>query len=225
MQENYEKLKKRFIDLGGAERLLRSLRFFSWANEAKLKYEIRRLEQKQTQPAAHAVSSPQKQEPSYQPKADFQDFILNYPPDLHPTFIARKNYFLQACSLKIQLNELPENEPQKAAELQWKIWQLFQMMDKMHTALKHWQLYKRILPTQNPHDLSHIPPTQLDLKRRNLRSNRTRRAQTLHKLQQVLPPPNHPNYPRAINLINKKKEELALLDLQIEKLTQMIGKI
>ena len=225
--KEFEDLKNKFLVLGGNERLIRSLSSPTLQNEARLKYEIRKLEKNiapesnLSTPAKH-LSTPVPEE-DYQPKADFKDFISEYPPQLHEVYMQRRQAFLEACSLKIILNAIPENSEKKAGKLQWEIWEKFQEMDKCQKILNHWKETKRIMPTETKEDFSDISKAKLDLKRRNLRSNRSKRIKTINKIKAEMPDVEDPTFQLKHNQLNRKLEALAELELQIEKLTELIN--
>ncbi|MGP2569982.1 hypothetical protein ACT4R9_05520 [Ornithobacterium rhinotracheale] len=220
-KSEFEELKKQYLMLGGDERLLKSLQSPTLKNEAKLKYELRKLNA-----GNKVVESTIKQTEKaldYRPEMLNRDLISQYPPELHEVYIQRKQAFLEACSLKMKLNKIPENSMLQAAKLQWQIWDTFQKMDKASKVLNHFREHKRIMPTETKEDFSQIPEKKLTLKLRNLRSNKSKRMRTIKKLKEELPPPEDANFKTKLNTLNKKLEILAELDLQIEKLTELIN--
>lgn len=213
-----ERLKKKLASLGASDRLIRSFNNYDLRTEARIKYEITKLEKevscKSVGPSERNV---------YKPKADFKDYISDYPQELHAIYIKRRSSFLSACSLKKELNRLPIGGEKKAADLQWRIWNLFREMDKCQKILDHFRETKRIMPTQTTESFSDIPDKKLNLKLRNLRSNRSKRKKTIQRIQEDLPEVDHPDFKLKYNQLNRKLEALAELDLQIEKLTNIIS--
>ncbi|MGV4536493.1 hypothetical protein [Ornithobacterium rhinotracheale] len=220
-KSEFEGLKKQYLMLGGDERLLKSLHSPTLKNEAKLKYELRKLNAG-TKVVESTIKHTEKA-PDYRPEMPNRDLISQYPPELHEVYIQRKQAFLEACSLKMKLNKIPENSMLQAAKLQWQIWDTFQKMDKASKVLNHFREYKRIMPTETKEDFSQIPEKKLTLKLRNLRSNKSKRMRTIKKLKEELPPPEDANFKTKLNTLNKKLEILAELDLQIEKLIELIN--
>lgn len=222
IEKEFQNLKDLFLKLGGNIRFLKSIKTPSLENEAKLRYEIRKLKKEALSTKVDSLPSKVKDD-TYHAKADFKDFLSEYPEQLHAVYFSRNNAFLKACSLKVKLNQLKAEEVKQAGAIQWEIWELFQSMDKAQYILDYWKENKRLLPTETQEDFSSIPPKKLYLKLRNLRSNRTKRNKTIQKMKDELPEVDHSDFRTKYNLLNKKIEELTELELQIEKLTNIIN--
>ncbi|MDO5510221.1 MAG: hypothetical protein Q4F57_05965, partial [Weeksellaceae bacterium] len=190
----FEQLQKEFLQLGGSEKVLAQIgNSLSLRNEARIKYEIKKLEKKARKtPTTTAHTPAPASTVAYQPRATFQDYISEYPPELHPTYLQRQHCFLQACSLKVQLNALADAEVLQASKLQWEIWHQFAQIDKCDKTLQHYQHTRRIMPTEVQEDFSKIPDKRLHQKLHNLRSNRGYRQRTIEQLRKDLPPIDHP---------------------------------
>lgn len=221
---SFEKLKKAFLLLGGDSRVLKNIGSSTGLRaEALLKYHIRKLEDAKKVEQSSAKQSNRPKGQVYAPAFNSKDFISEYPVELHAAYLRRREVFLEACSLKVQLNALADNEILQAGRLQWEIFHRFQEFDKYEKALRHYRDTKRIMPTETKEDFSDVPDKLLHLKLRNLRSLKTNRKKTLRKLKANLPEPDQPEFKMKLDEINRKIEELATLDLQIEKLSNKIG--
>lgn len=219
-EKEIQKLKEEFAKLGGNQKLLKSLgNSISIRTEARLKYEINKLKRE----VSGKLETSEPEIKTYRPKVDFKDFISHYPSELHEVYIKRREDFLRACSLKQKLNSLHTKRIKQASKLQWEIWALFQQVEKGQKVLDHWRETKRILPTETKEDFKNIPDKKLHLKLRNLRSNRSKRRATIKSLKDALPDPEDDDFNLKFNYLNQKLEELEELDLQIEKLTNIIN--
>ena len=164
-REQYKRLLIEYERLGG--NLQGVPRFYSLENEAKLRREMSKLANKPISPCgSHQIDK----------------LISDYPQTLHPIYLAKKNHWLQACSLKLSLNALPAHQESQARTLQQQLWQLFEEMDACDTVLDHWLKYKRILLPAAPSQeeaLDKLSPTQLVQRLHTLRSNIVSREKAL----------------------------------------------
>ena len=165
----HKRLIDKFLSLGGNKRIADSSSSFSLQNYAKIKYELKKLQEvggdNQEAESNRQEAGGRKQETeSVQPKRKpFDDLISEYPLELHSTYRKRWEVWLLACSLKTQLNEIgdADKEEQAAFELQMKIYECFQMLDICQNILKHYREHKRIMPTESKKDYSQM--TELEL--------------------------------------------------------------
>lgn len=217
-KENYKQLLEKLKGFGVAEKLLQSLSFYSLSNEAKLRAELKKFSS--LEPISKE-SNPAQSEPT---RVDFPleekektDKITDFPLELHWVYRQKKELFLQACSLKIILNSLADNDTENALEIQQQIFNLFEKMDSLDSILDHWKTHKRILKLKTDTDFSLLSPMELLQKRNTLRSNLTSRKKTLLKLQAT-----NDNSLKMKDKIIKKQEEIKEIELQIEKLNNLI---
>ena len=140
--------------------------------------------------------------------------ISDYPQALHPVYLAKKNHWLQACSLKLQLNALPADQESQARALQQQLWHLFEEMDACDTVLDHWSKYKRILLPANP--------TQLVQRLHTLRSNIVSREKSLMKWRLQATESEEENF-TLIEKIFRKTEELKQLKLLVKTIEKKIN--
>lgn len=218
----YNNLKIRFIELGGSAEVITKLpNFYSLKAEAKLRYEIKKLESQRS--LSIDIKENKKLEVKTKEKAVFTDFISQYPVELHPVYLERRQIFLTACSLKIQANSLKSEDVTERGKLQWRIWHLFQKMDKLTEILSYYKEHKRILPQKTKENFSNLSPEQKVQRVRTLRSNRTSRIKTIKRLEKELPEESHPDYLRLLDKLNRKREGIYKINLQIEKLDKIIN--
>ena len=208
--QKHRQLLEEFLSAGGNSRIAESLKNFSLQNYAKLKYEYKRLG------AIHqheTLKEPLKEE-SGNPKTEplkrkvFNDLISDYPVELHPAYRRRWDLWMQACSLKMQLNKIPETETESALEIQMKIYRCFLDFDQCQKVLKHYREHKRIMPLEAETDFEGMSELEIYKHRDNLRALITRRKQTINKMENSLPAPEDPEYKSRLHTLNLKREQL-----------------
>lgn len=223
-REQYKRLLSEYERLGG--NLQGVPRFYSLENEAKLRREMSKLS---NLPMSQLAPEPPKGD---NPKIDksanqkIDKLISDYPQALHPVYLAKKNQWLQACSLKLQLNALPAHQESQARALQQQLWQLFEEMDACDTVLDHWIKYKRILlPTAPSQEeaLDKLSPTQLVQRLHTLRSNIVSREKSLMKWRLQAAESEEENF-TLIEKIFRKTEELKQLKLLVKTIEKKIEK-
>ncbi|WP_304335900.1 hypothetical protein [Capnocytophaga leadbetteri] len=220
-REQYKRLLIEYERLGG--NLQGVPRFYSLENEAKLRREMNKLANKPNPQIDKSENSPcgsHQIDKSANQKID--KLISDYPQTLHPVYLAKKNHWLQACSLKLSLNALPADQESQARALQQQLWQLFEEMDACDTVLDHWLKYKRILLPANPTQeeaLDKLSPTQLVQRLHTLRSNIVSREKSLIKWRLQAAESEGENFTLAEKIFRKTEElkQLKLLVKTIEK--------
>lgn len=151
--------------------------------------------------------------------------ISFYPVVLHPVYHQRINSFLQACSLKMKLNELPEDEVEKAFELQFQIFNLFELNDKCWTILRHYEDTGRIMPLKSSEDYSKLNPGELFRMQQNLYSRISKRKKTIDNKEKELNATKEPGkIARLEQTIIEKKEELQQLENDIAEISRLMNK-
>lgn len=193
-------------------------RFYSLENEAKLRREISKLENEPISKLENEEISKLENEPNR--------LISDYPQTLHPVYLAKKNHWLQACSLKLQLNALPAHQESQARALQQQLWHLFEEMDACDTVLDHWLKYKRILLPAAPSQeeaLDKLSPTQLVQRLHTLRSNIVSREKSLIKWRLQAAESEGENFTLAEKIF-RKTEELEQLKLLVKTIEKKIEK-
>ena len=216
-REQYKRLLIEYERLGG--NLQGVPRFYSLENEAKLRREMSKLANK---PISKLENEPISPCGSHQ----IDKLISDYPQSLHPVYFAKKNHWLQACSLKLSLNALPADQESQARALQQQLWQLFEEMDACDTVLDHWSKYKRILLPATPSQeeaLDKLSPTQLVQRLHTLRSNIVSREKSLIKWRLQADESEEENF-TLIEKIFRKTEELKQLKLLVKTIEKKIEK-
>ena len=215
-REQYKRLLTEYERLGG--NLQGVPRFYSLENEAKLRREIRKLE---NEPISKLAPEPPKED---NPQSEGVRIIADYPQTLHPVYLAKKNHWLQACSLKLSLNALPAHQESQARALQQQLWHLFEEMDACDTVLDYWSKHKRILsspaPTQEE-ELDKLSPTQLVQRLHTLRSNIVSREKSLIKWRLQAAESEGENF-TLIEKIFRKTEELKQLKLLVKTIEKKL---
>ena len=109
--QKHQELLQEYIAKGGDLKHSKSFEQFSLQNFAKLKYELKKLGDPIPKEEIKPPPPTPEKAKTYRPKP-FDDLILEYPPALHSIFKKRWEVWLEACSLKIQLGNIPEKEHQ-----------------------------------------------------------------------------------------------------------------
>ena len=201
-------------------------RFYSLENEAKLRREISKLENEKISKLENEEISKLENEPISKLENEPNRLIADYPQTLHPIYLAKKNHWLQACSLKLSLNALPAHQESQARTLQQQLWHLFEEMDACDTVLDHWSKYKRILSSPAPSQeeaLDKLSPTQLVQRLHTLRSNIVSREKSLIKWRLQAAESEGENF-TLIEKIFRKTEELKQLKLLVKTIEKKIEK-
>jgi len=224
-REQYKRLLTEYERLGG--NLQGVPRFYSLENEAKLRREMSKLANK---PISKLENEPISPCGSHQidksANRQIDKLISDYPQSLHPVYLAKKNHWLQACSLKLSLNALPADQESQARALQQQLWHLFEEMDACDTILDHWSKYKRILLPAAPSQeeaLDKLSPTQLVQRLHTLRSNIVSREKSLIKWRLQATESEGENF-TLIEKIFRKTEELKQLKLLVKTIEKKIEK-
>ena len=224
-REQYKRLLTEYERLGG--NLQGVPRFYSLENEAKLRREMSKLANK---PISKLENEPISPFGSHQidksANRQIDKLISDYPQTLHPVYLAKKNHWLQACSLKLSLNALPADQESQARTLQQQLWQLFEEMDACDTVLDHWSKHKRILSSPAPTQeeaLDKLTPTQLVQRLHTLRSNIVSREKNLIKWRLQADESEEENF-TLIEKIFRKTEELKQLKLLVKTIEKKIEK-
>lgn len=229
-REKYKRLLSEFERLGG--NLQGVSHIYSLENEAKLRREMSKLGATQSSQMSQIGQKSQ-------PKEENTPLIIDYPPALHPIYLAKKNYWLRACSLKLALNALLAKEEEKARNLQQQLWQLFEEMDTCDAVLNHWTKYKRILTSVSPLEgaegglpdkLQHLSPIQLVQRLHTLRSNIVSREKSLKKWREqatyTVPPLEGEggNFTLQEKIL-RKTEELEQMKLLVKKIEKKVSEV
>lgn len=229
-REQYKRLLIEFERLGG--NLQGVSRFFSLENEAKLRREMSKLANSRISKLGDIQESQNSSTTQPKTKEENIPLIVDYPPALHPVYLAKKTHWLQACSLKLTLNALPAKEEEKARNLQQQLWQLFEEMDTCDAILNHWTKYKRILTSVSPLEgaegglpdkLQHLSPVQLVQRLHTLRSNIVSREKSLKRWVRAAQAEEN-NFTLQEKIL-RKTEELEQMKLLVKKIEKKVSKV
>ena len=223
-REQYKRLLTEYERLGG--NLQGVPRFYSLENEAKLRREMSQLANLPISKLENETISKLENKTISKLENEPNRLISDYPPALHPVYLAKKNHWLKACSLKLSLNALPANQESQARALQQQLWQLFEEMDTCDTVLDHWSKYKRILSSPAPTQeeaLDKLSPTQLVQRLHTLRSNIVSREKSLIKWRLQAAESEGENFTLAEKIF-RKTEELEQLKLLVKTIEKKIEK-
>jgi hypothetical protein len=217
-----------YINLGGDPKIAKQLSIESLPNKSRLSYLLTKLKPKKDLPEVFKSEPEPEPEPEIvsmeaDRKTIFKDLLCQYPEELHSSYKKRYEAWLEACSLKIQLNNIDDKNVDGAIVLQKKILQCFDLMDKYQKALDHFNQNQRILIVETEKDFSNFSQSEIVLKRNNIRTNISKRKQTIKKQKENLPPENSPDFIHKLNKINQKIEELQELENQENKLNDLIN--
>ena len=236
-REQYKRLLIEYERLGG--NLQGVPRFYSLENEAKLKAKLKSLTPRSPLSESEGDNPQSVTSSTSVPPLSFGEVVGNcrvseqgvriiadYPQSLHPVYLAKKNHWLQACSLKLSLNALPAHQESQARALQQQLWHLFEEMDACDTVLDHWLKYKRILLPAAPSQeeaLDKLSPTQLVQRLHTLRSNIVSREKSLIKWRLQAAESEEENF-TLTEKIFRKTEELEQLKLLVKTIEKKIEK-
>lgn len=227
--ENHKELLDFYLANGGDGKKVQLYKSFSLANYAKLKYFVKQLNVALPVPATAPVKKASAPVTSPTPPAEkprkgiFTDFISQYPKELHPAFKQRYDHWLEACALKVELNEVHHSDEETAYNIQYKLLDHLEKMDRCQEALNHYNEHKRIMQTETIADFSKLSPNQLVLKRNVIRSNISKRKLTIKKMEDSLPNNSEPNYRKKLHQLNLKLEKLRVIENELRILEEMVG--
>ena len=226
-KESYKLLISQLERLGG--NLTGVSPFYSIANEAIVRKRLKEVQSKEARieptqgpnkvstPLPYANESP----PNKLPEGDL---IVDFPVALHLTYRTKKEAWLKACSLKLELNQVHVQEEAQACKLQKELWKLFELMDDCDQILNHWKKYKKIL-THEKKDYSSFTPTELVQRRNTLRSNIVSREKSLSKWKQSAEDLTNAGEEVPFSLkekISRKTEELQQIKMEVKELDKLI---
>jgi len=226
-REIHKELLEFYVANGGDAKKVQLYKSFSPANHAKLKYFVKQLNIAFPVPATAPVNqvsalvtkstSPEEK----QRKSIFSDFISQYPKELHKAFKDRYDHWLEACALKVELNDVHHSDQETAYNIQYKLLDHLEKMDRCQEALNHYNEHKRIMQTETIADFSKLTPNQLVLKRNVTRSNISKRKLTIKKLEDSLPNNSDPNYRKKLHQLNLKLEQLRVIENELRILEEL----
>lgn len=234
VKQQYKKLISDYLALGGSQRFIDKLpKLYSLQNEAKIRTELRKLKQHPIK-TSEAKETPEIVEITtaennsknivIKPDSSLNDIglISEYPVELHPVYLERRNEWIKACSLKIQLNNVAIKDEEEAFKLQLEIYKSINIVDAANKELLHYKTYKRLLPKDIKNDFSTLTEVELLKKRNNLRSNISNRKRTIEKIKISLSKATDKNKLKLTDKLSSKLEQLEKFQIQVDNINKLL---
>ena len=217
-----------YLSSGGDSKLAVRYKSPTLANRAKITYLLSQLKvADNVDSSKNSVDSStpvDKKETLPEPaKPKFLGLITQYPPTLHPSYHEAFSSWLNLCSLKLQLNEVPADDEAAAFEIETEMLRKLRRFDTCKAALDYYNDHKAILPTKSKRDFSKFSDLELDRERRNLESNISKRRKTISAKEIELPKPGELQHYKKLEALNKKRSELEELLLDLEKIQELLN--
>lgn len=149
--------------------------------------------------------------------------IAEFPPELHPTFINRINAFYQWCTLKAQLNALPDEAEEEALQLLIQIDDAQSIVKRCWKVLDYYTETKEILLDELPADVTQLSIPELWQRKQLLHQNISKRKKTIERKFAKLPTVAGKKYITAMNSLQRKQKELFALELERDKIMQLLS--
>lgn len=201
-------------------RLFRSRK--SRLNKRKLQIELRKI-QIHKLPSKSTSKNSIKVDASPEKRVITSKPISSYPVELHDVYKLRIQTFLKAATLKLQLNEVDEEDTETALSIQEQIWALFKKNEKCWKILDHYDETGQILPTQSKNDFSKLSAQARVNKRQRLYVSVSKRRKTIEKMKEELKTEtNEALKERLQKKILKKEKELQYRQNDIDALSKLI---
>ena len=224
--ETHKKNIELFLASGGDPKLAKRYENPNLENRAKISYLISKLNinnQESVISITTDIVEVEKKAPDPEPeKPQFLGLISQYPIELHSSYNEAYSSWLNICSLKIQLNSVPDENVNLAYDIQTKMISDINRFDRCKKALDYYQEHKRILPTKTTKDFSKLTTPELYKEKDNIASLISRRKQTIQKMESNLPENSDPTYNKKLMAINLKKEKLEEYLLSEEKIKELL---
>ncbi|MBT0607637.1 hypothetical protein [Aequorivita echinoideorum] len=146
------------------------------------------------------------------------------PPELKERFRKAKDLFYDMCDLKFQLNDLPDEKENEALSLMLQIEELDEQKDTIWKELEHWQLYKTKLPVKASEDFSKLEPLELDRKRRNLKSQISKKKKRISKWQAAAEKETDKiEHRKILQQINRTEKSLHQDEINLRKIQDLLN--
>lgn len=236
VKQLYKQLISEYLELGGNQSFINKLpSIYSLQNEAKIRAELRKLKQKKPSSVVVETFSTlekptenigSKKAAVIKPTSELKSIglISEYPVELHTTYFERKDAWIKACSLKIQLNDVAIENEAEALKLQIEIHKCVDVVDSTTKELLYYKTYKRVLPKEVTSDFSKLTDAELLQKRNNIRSNISNRKKTIEKIKEELNTADEKAKFKLKDKLSKKIEQLEEFQLQINKINDLLAK-
>lgn len=215
-----------YLSNGGDAKTAKALEYASLENRARLSFLLKEnVEIRDKGPGIRDKELGVRYEKEKTPESSKPSglgLIAQYPTELHKTYKKALDLWVEVCSLKIKLNDVPKQNEKTAFIVQTKILDKMDVFDECRKALHHYNEHKRILATETQTDYSDLTAMQILKKRNNIRVSITKRKKTITDHEKALPPKTDNTYYKLLSALNRKKEQLQELILDEKKLTLMI---
>ncbi|WP_264560683.1 hypothetical protein [Flavobacterium sp. N501239] len=149
-----------------------------------------------------------------------KETMASYPMGLHSVYRDRISNFYNACELKFKLNALPADDEEEAFDLIIQLEELWERIDRAWFVLNHWKDYGRIMPFDTSEDFKKMNAIQLVKRRDQLQTSISKRNKTLEKIIQEVE--SSPEDRVKLNLLNRKKEQLQQLIIDLETIRNLL---
>ena len=197
-----------------------------------LKYELQKIAKKERIfQRAVPETKPGKQQKPAKPKTDIAKeqterhypkvFLKDLPKALHPAFIKQKQTFYAVSSLKMELNDLPDDEVAKAEAIIRKIFDAWAVIDLIWQRIDYWLINKQLMNV-NKNDFSDKSPVELVKIRQLMYQRLSKRKKTIEKIiAQIEQESDEKKLKKLHYKLKSKQEALHQLEMDIYD----IGKI
>ena len=169
------------------------------------------------------VAAVRKQQTNQSAQREFGAIKLgDLPPVLRTKFLRAQTVFYQMIELKFVLNDLPAKAQKDALKIQLDIEALDDERDLIWKHLHHWKAHKTLLDVAED-DFSTLDKFQLDLKRRNLRSNISSIKKRIDRwYDDLINEPDAKKQKLIEQQINSSEKRVFKHELNINKLNKLI---
>lgn len=234
-QEKHQQNLALYLANGGKARIAKQYQELTLQNRSKIAYLVKDFKKESInistdksseKPLKETPKQEKKEEETIQstPHHQLLGLISHYPGELHETYTKAFNCWIKACSLKVQLNQIPEEKVEEAYELQCEIWEQMQEFDQCKKVLDYYKEEKAILPTKSAIDVTKLDSLELDRRLRNLRTYIVKRQDTLQKLFDNIPDKSDVKYNSRRSIYVKKLEELENYKLEAKNIEKELAK-
>lgn len=208
-----------YLSIFGDVKTAKALEYPSMENRARLSFLLKGRSEKLEIRSEKLEAPAPIQEPE---KPKVLGLISQYPKELHKAYKSAMDLWIEVCSLKIRLNDVPKQNEKTAFIIQTKMLDKMDEFDRYKEALTYYNEHKRILPTESQTDYTNLTAMQTIKKRNNTRVSITKRKKTIADHEKALPPKTDPFYYKRLSALNRKKEQLQELILEEQKLSKLV---
>jgi len=156
-------------------------------------------------------------------KREFGGIMIgDLPAELRPRYSRARTVFEEMIELKFALNDLSAKAEESALKIIMKIEQLDEERDLIWKELHHWKNHKTLLPNKTD-DFTGLTERELDLKARNLKSNRTKMTKRIDEWYNLLDAETNKHKQHLLeNKINKAEKAIHQFNINLTKIEKLI---